>query len=241
MVVMKKVLTFFVIPPGLFIVILFLVSIWCIYTKTRSIGILISVIGLCAWLFSANVFSDAMLIPLESDFTIPESPRGDVIIVLSRGVYSGAPDLSGRGAPWDNTIARLVTAARLQRKLSIPVVVSREAGDTNKRFLVDLGVPRREVLSEDLGSDTIDNARFAAEICEKYNYRNPILVTAAYHMKRAVIAFEKAGAKVLPYPSSFRTWEGKNYGFYDYLPWSFENAAMAMKEYLGLVLYWLLY
>ena len=44
-------------------------------------------------------------------------------------------------------------------------------------------------------------------MCVKRGYEKPILVTSAIHMKRSLLAFEKAGLKVTAYPVAFRTWK----------------------------------
>ena len=71
--------------------------------------------------------------------------------------------------------------------------------------------------------------------------RNPILVTSAYHLERAVMSFEKVGLKVLPFPAGFKSWQGKQYRWKSYLPGNFLTASIAIKEYLGLVFYKFVY
>jgi uncharacterized SAM-binding protein YcdF (DUF218 family) len=75
----------------------------------------------------------------------------------------------------------------------------------------------------------------------KYNFKNPILVTSAYHMKRSVMSFERFGLTVLQVPTGFKTWKHKDYKWRDYLPESFEVAKTAIHEYLGLIFYKLAY
>ncbi|HCZ11822.1 MAG TPA: YdcF family protein [Nitrospiraceae bacterium] len=200
-------------------------------------------IGIFMWLLSISPVADAMLRGLESDFKIPENPRGDVIILLGGGVYDKVPDLSGIGAPSEEMIARLVTAVRLQKRLNVPVIISggavfkgRQAeAPIVKRFLVDLGIHSGKIIIEDKSRDTIENAKYTKAICEKNGFKKPILVTSAMHMRRSVMSYEKTGIKVVPVPSSFRTWVRK-YGWEDYLPGS-GNATAAIKEYAGFIFY----
>ena len=60
-----------------------------------------------------------------------------------------------------------------------------------KRFLTDLGVPDPMIIVEDKSRDTIENARYARQICERRGFVRPILVTSAYHLKRSVLSFSK--------------------------------------------------
>lgn len=56
-------------------------------------------------------------------------------------------------------------------------------------------------------------------------------------MKRPVLSFGKAGVRAAPVPANCRIWPGKTYGWEDYLPRRLDHAAIAIKEYLGLLFY----
>jgi uncharacterized SAM-binding protein YcdF (DUF218 family) len=105
------------------------------------------------------------------------------------------------------------------------------------RVLSDLGVPREKILVEAKSRDTVENARRTKEILAGNGLRRPLLVTSAYHMRRAVAVFEKAGIAVTPVPAGFRTWKGKPYPWVSYLPSSgaLLTSTNALREYLGLL------
>ena len=72
---------------------------------------------------------------------------------------------------------------------------------------------------------------------------NIILITSAFHMKRAKIIFEKEGIKVNPYPVDFRS---DNLSFYrivkNPLSWipntdSLHKTSFALKEIYGILIY----
>lgn len=245
MFILKKILTAFFLPPGILVSLMLLSGIWFLFKKNWKPGIINSLIGIFMWSLLISPVADALNRGLEADFKIPENPQGDVIILLGGGVYDKVPDLSGVGAPTEEMIGRLVTAVRLQKKLNLPIIVSGGAvfkgrkaeAPIAKRFIVDLGVPANKVIIEDKSRDTIENAKYANEICKKIGYRKPILVTSAYHMKRSVMSFEKAGMKVVPFPANFKTWKRDKYGLEAFLPQKFENSARALHEYLGLLFY----
>lgn len=248
MFIFKKILTSFLLPPGVFIVLLVFSGIWFLFKRQWKSGIINCLIGILMWLLFISPVADVLNRGLEADFKISENPQGDVIILLGGGVYDKVPDLSGIGAPTEEMIARLVAAVRLQKRLNVPIIVSGGAvfkgrkaeAPIAKRFIVDLGVPANKVIIEDKSRDTIENAKYTNEICKKLGYRNPILVTSAYHMKRSVMSFEKTGMDVLPFPANFKTWKNKSYGWEDYMPGS-GNAMGAIKEYIGFMFYKIAY
>ncbi|WP_333654286.1 YdcF family protein [Dissulfurispira sp.] len=241
---LKKILTAFLLPPGIFIVLLLFSGLWFLFKKNWKAGIINCFLGISMWAFSISPVEDAMLRGLESDFRIPENPHGDVIILLGGGVYDNAPDLSGIGAPLEDMLGRIITAVRLQKRLNVPVIVSGGAvfkgrkaeAPIVRRFLIDLGVPDKKVIIEDKSRDTIENAKYTAAICRKLGYNKPILVTSASHMRRSVMSFEKVGMKIMPFPANFKTWKNKKYGWEDCLPGSGKTRG-AMKEYIGLLFY----
>ena len=237
----KKLITPFLLPPGIFIAVLIFSGLLFL-RKSRKAGILNILIGISLWLFSIGPVSDTLIKGLENDLAMPADPRGDVIILLGGGVYDGVSDLTGVGAPSEDTLARIVTAVRLQKRLRVPVIVSggtvfpwkKAEAPVDRRFLMDLGVPADKILMEDKSRDTLENARYVKEICEKRLFRSPILITSAYHIKRAVLSFREFNMDVTPVPSNFKAWDRK-YGWADYLPGDLRGSMIACREYVGLL------
>lgn len=247
--ILKKLITPFLVPPGIFILLLILSGYVFWRRKKRRAARLHILLGLLLWLVTIVPVSDFMLRGLESGFKIPENPKGDVLILLGGGAYEEAADLTGAGSPSNEMLARIITAVRLQKRLDIPVIVSggkvfedRQAeAPIVKRILVDLGVRDNMVILEGRSRDTIENARYSSDISKKAGYKKPILVTSAFHMKRSVMSFKKVGVEVLPVPAGFKTWENKRYIWEDYLPHGLDNMDSAIKEYLGILFYKIAY
>ena len=246
MFILKGVLTPFILPPGIFITISIFTGAWFLHKNKWKAGIVTLIFGCFAWLLSITPVSDTMIRGLESEYSVPKNVKGDVIILLGSGVNDKAPDLSGSGAPSDGYFTRIVTAVRLQKKLHIPVIVSGvEDLDDNtamenhivRRFLTDLGVSADKIIIEGNSRDTFENAKFTQKICIRQGFINPILVTSAYHLRQAIISFEKVGLEVQPFPAGFKSWQRKHYGWRAYLPGDFLTASIAIKEYLGLIYY----
>lgn len=246
----KKIIAVFLMPPGIFIVLLSAGGIWLLGRRRWREGFASCAIAGVMWIISTAFFGSILIRGLEENYTIPKSPDGDVIVLLGGGVSDGAPDFSGTGSPSGEMMLRTVTAVRLQKLLKIPVIVSggevyssqtaTEAGVV-KRFLEDLGVPDNEIIEEGRSRDTIENAEYTGEICSAHGYRKLILVTSAFHMQRSVAIFRKAGLEVLPYPVNFRTWKNKSYGWQDFLPEGFDGISTVLHEYMGLLYFKLMY
>jgi len=249
LIVFRKAVSHFLVPPGLFIVLLILLSLSLLFKKQWRTGLITFIIAGSMWLLSIAPVTDRMLRGLEEGFSIPEHPQGDVIILLGGGINEGVADLSGVGAPSDESLSRIVTAVRLQRSLNLPVIVSagqalrekKAEAPIVKRYLVDLGVPEAKIIIEAKSGNTYENAKYSKDICEKMGYQHPILVTSAYHMRRALASFEKMGLKVLSHPAGFITRANRKYLWVDYLPGEFKAATIAIHEYVGLLFYRLIY
>ncbi len=247
----KKLAAAFLLPPGIFIALLLCFSGWLFLRKNVKAALVSLFLGCLLWGLSISPVADALLRGLEYDLSIPRNPKGDVIVLLGGGIYDNVPDLSGTGSPSEEMMGRLVTAARLFRKLNIPIIISggkvyKERGveaPVVKRFLEDLGIPSAMIITEDKSRDTMENAKNTAEICTQRGYHHALLVTSAYHMRRAVLAFRKAGREVVPLPADFRSLHGRRYGVQDYFPsmGDLKNSSLAMKEYAGLVFTMLAY
>lgn len=237
----------FAVPPGVFVAAMGCLGAVLFRRRRRRAGAAVLALAAALWALSTGPVSDALLRGLEERYPVPANPSADAIVLLGGGVSEGAPDVSGVGIPTAETIGRLVTAARLQKRLRVPVIVSGGAvfdgrkaeAPVARRFLVDLGVPPDGVIVEDGSRDTAGNARLSCAICRERGFRRILLVTSAFHMPRAVLLFERAGASVVPYPALHRTWRGKRPVWADYLPGAgfLRDSAAALKEHLAILAY----
>lgn len=244
---LKKFLTPFLLPPGIFIVILLCSGVWQARRKNWKAGVFNVVLALVLWLCSTAPVADFFMGGLEKGEKIPASLHGDVIILLGGGVYEYARDMSGRGVPSEEALSRLVTAVRAQKRMNVPVIASggawRQGGIPEagvlKRFLKDLGVPEKMIIMEERSRDTAENVRYCREICARYGFRTPLVVTSAYHMRRSVAAFKRAGMTVQSLPAFIMTGEREEYRWLHYLPsaGALQCTYAALHEYMGLLFY----
>lgn len=249
MFLIRKAIAAFILPPGIFIVILMFAAVWFFLRRKVAPGLVTFLIALVMWGASITPVSDALMRGLEHDFSIPRDPKGDVIVLLGGGVYGKVPDMTGTGAPSEEMYGRIVTAVRLQKKLDVPIIVSggkvfehKEAeAPIVRRFLLDLGVAPQKIIVEERSRDTFENAQYTKELCRELRLKRPVVVTSAYHLKRAVLSFRKAGMEVTPFPASFKSAQGKQYDWTDYLPGDYRRVAAAVHEYLGIAFYTTIY
>ncbi len=201
----------FVLPPGIFFMMFFLIAYFAWKKGERFAAKSIFALTLLFYLFSTHLVADTAMGAIESTYAPPAKPHGDVVIMLGGGAFSDVADVDGEGALTATPSARLLTAVRLAKKLDLPILVSggqvfQESGKEAllaKRTLLSLGVPKERILVEGTSQNTVQNAAYTAKILQEHNLTQPILVTSAFHMKRAVLNYEKLGIKVVPYPTDY--------------------------------------
>ena len=70
--------------------------------------------------------------------------------------------------------------------------------------LKKLHVPDSAIFIENQSRNTIENASFSKKLLEAKHLTPPyLLITSAFHMRRALLIFQKSNIKVIPYPAAF--------------------------------------
>ena len=94
---------------------------------------------------------------------------------------------------------------------------------------------------EDESHNTAENAVFTVALLQQQQIDTIILVTAASHMPRAAQSFSRQGVTVIAAPTGFVGGGGS--GFLDWLPsaGALSMSRNALHEYLGSLVYALLY
>lgn len=69
-----------------------------------------------------------------------------------------------------------------------------------KRLLIQLGIPDDRIVTETKSKNTRENAIYSKRIIDSMGIQKPVLlITSAYHMRRANACFEKINVPVIPY------------------------------------------
>lgn len=100
------------------------------------------------------------------------------------------------------------------------------------------GVDTSAVVLEETSRNTRENAALSAPLLRERGAKRVLLVTSAFHMKRAVACFEAAGIAVDAYPVDFRGYDPARSGG-TWLPRSgaLFDSTWALHEHLGRLVY----
>ncbi|MGD9642376.1 MAG: YdcF family protein [Elusimicrobiales bacterium] len=242
MFLLKKIFAAFLLPPGLFVLALAGLAVY-LRKRCRPAAVACTALAALLWAGSTEVFSDALLRPLEGAYKTPARPEGDVIILLCGGFRGGWKPFSASERLAPGTLERGAAAYKLQRETGLPVLISGGApfssepeAEAAAAFLRELGVPGDKLLTEVLARDTRENAEYSGRICRERGYKKAILITSAFHMPRAALLFGRLGGVDLePFPVARRA--GGPRWLRDWLPGSGEDTRRALNEYAGLLYY----
>ena len=79
-----------------------------------------------------------------------------------------------------------------------------------KQQMMKMGVPDTALLLEDKSRNTMENAQYSKQLLDAKGIEGPyLLVSSAYHMRRAKWIFDKVGLKTWPYPCNYVAGRGK--------------------------------
>ena len=195
----------FLTPPAVLILIALVGVLLALTGPRQPLGVAALTL-VCLYAAATPALSSYLLSRVEAG--LPQNPdlsAAQAIVVLGGDMHlaPAGPDTLG-----PLTLERVVFAARAYRQLNLPVAVSggRAAGaHTTLASLMkttletDLAVPVR--WAEDQSRTTFENAADTAERLGSESIRTVVLVTQAWHMKRALWSFEKVGMRALPWPA----------------------------------------
>jgi uncharacterized SAM-binding protein YcdF (DUF218 family) len=117
-------------------------------------------------------------------------------------------------------------------------------GDVLMVYATELGVPRDRILATGRVVNTDAEAHAVAALLagRVAGGATPrvLLVTSAFHMRRARMLFARAGVETVPFPVDFRVSEGKVFTLVDVLPnaVSLKQTETALHELYGMLFYW---
>ena len=195
-------------PPGIQLVMLLIaVLIWFRYRHLSFVLVLMATVSL--WLLSTGPVAHALMKNLEQrTATLPETPPSDAgaIVVLGAGVLGNTPEYDMEPQPGALLAQRLRYTVKLAKETGLPVLVSGGTfrGINEARvmadYLRDHGIKTRWL--EDKSRTTRDNALYTAELLKKEGIHKVLVVTHAWHMPRALIAFKQVALDAIPAPTS---------------------------------------
>lgn len=246
MIYLHKILPFFLLPFGL----TFILILTGVFFRRR----LFCIIGLVVLLLSSMpVTSNSLMRAVEGQavrMTVESMPDADAIVVLSGGMK-----ISPIGSPvveW-NDPDRFIGGIELYKAEKAPVIIFtggwvpwkpglEPEGKMLIHDAVNMGVNPDHMLTIGKVSNTAREAGAVSELLHKKlsNKTKPriLLVTSAYHMRRAMLLFKRAGLNVIPFPVDFQVSKG-SLSIMDFIPngHSLRQTEIALREIYGYLYY----
>jgi len=255
---LSKFLPLFAYPLGLACVLL--IAALAVRRRPRWQTTLVALTLVVLWLSGTRPLAATLVRSLERQHLPPATvPRAEVIVVLGGGSRTAdfprsTPELNEAGD-------RLLHAAWLYRQQAAPRILlsggripllgaaTVPEAETMAEFMTMMGVPREALVLEKTSRNTYENAVEIKKILDREGLSRIILVTSATHMPRAYRIFTKMGLTVTPAPTDFlvtdKDWVHLTRPEIDVqlinlLPTAgnLEDLSTALKEYIGLAIYW---
>mgnify|MGYP001819974769 CR=1 FL=1 len=242
-----------ILQPSMFLVILSAVALVLLFSTglAKKIGRWLGALALALYILMAfSPLPHVLLLVLENRFpptnlsSLETPPAG--IIVLG-GAIDTHVSLGRREVALNEAVERLTVAADLARRFpEAKLLVSGETRTVDDKnyienmVLISLGVALDRIIYESDSRNTYQNATMGAAVAKPAPGEIWLLVTSASHMPRSVGVFCKAGFRVKPLPVDYRTagWDDA-WLFFDRPSTGLHLMDTAVKEWLGLVAYWL--
>ena len=234
MYILSKLFTYLFLPPGIFILALFLAGLLSKRFRWGFVGL-----AVVFYMLTIKSVANFLLEPLEKKVDNQELNASAVVVL------AGGSNSDGVIKAYPEAFKREFYGFYLAKQKRLPIIFSgggldkeSEAQNAASDFVLMQNISnfKEPIYYEDKSLNTKQNAYFTAKLFSKLKLPKRVyLVTSAYHMKRAIIYFKKAGFQVAAKPVDFKV--EKSYNLYDYLPniRNFINSYKAIHEYIGIL------
>lgn len=203
-------------PIGLGWLVLLVATGVALYRRHRVTAAGCGVSALLLWSLAQAPLVGPLYRQLEAPWigqTADHAPAADAVVVLGGGWRPSRVEY--RHVDFTDAGDRFLVGVELCRLGRAPILVlggdpaRRDPGlppDSEQlaRWARDWGLSGTEIVSLGPVRTTRDEAVSAGELVRKRGWRKVLLVTSAFHMRRAVATFERAGVPVQPVACDFR-------------------------------------
>lgn len=251
MIYLHKILPFFLLPMGLT---LLLVLSGMVLRRRVLCWLGIIVFWLAGMPFVAN-FAMRTVEGWQIRQPVAIFAEADAIVVLSGGrvLAPGNPPVS----EWDDA-DRFFAGVELYKAGKAPLLIFTGGwtpwqpqlppeGQMLISYAVELGLQPAALLTTDKVVNTAEEARAVADLLVAKKKGGEarsrvLLVTSAFHMRRAKLLFERVGLEVVPFPVDFQVSTGRKLTLLDFLPSvnSLSRTETALREFYGILFYWVI-
>lgn len=189
--------------------------------------------------------STTMLRALETDLPVTPPPgHPPKAIIILGGDTIRAADEPLKARPGLLTLDRLRTGVELQHRTGLPILVT---GGSTQEHTVPVALVMQRSLTDDFGAtvrwvepksrDTWENARFSEAILREAGIDSVYVVTHAWHMRRALLAFSGTGLTVTAAPVPPDNPLGPEAGDFLPRPSAWQTGYYALHEFIGYAFY----
>ena len=220
--ILSKLLVF-IIAPIVWIIVLLFVSVFS-KIEVRKKKSLFWAFGLLLFFSNSFIFDETIRM-----WEIPAT-RFENLKTYDAGIWLGGisvydDDLDR--AQFNRNNDRLIQAVELYRKGIIKKIIftggsgrilrpEMKEGNYVNRYLLYMGIPEKDFLIESESQNTRENAMFTKALIDKHNIKGDfLLITSAFHMRRSLGCFNKAGIVVTHYSAD--RYSGPRKFEFDYL------------------------
>ena len=242
MIYLHKLLSLFIMPIMVFLGLILI----CNYKGYKKLTYLFSILF---YIISTPIFSNFIMKIVEGEYKyqkLENLEKVDAIVILggmleiyefenNYSVEWQDPDRFFRGIELYNSFKSdkiVFTGGKSPFNMT-----SVSEGSVLKNYAVKYGVLEEDIIVTKEVLNTYDESLAVSEVLGEN--KTVILVTSAFHMKRAKLLFEQQGVKIIPYKVDFKSSINSSLYFIDFIPNSLalKKTEIALREILGRLYY----
>lgn len=241
MFLIKKLITAFILPP-ISLIALAAIGLWISRRFQRTGRWLAGLSLLSLAILSLPIVASALMRSLENRAPVQpqQLAKAQAIVILGGGTYHTPPEYA-TDTTSRHTLERIRYGVLLQKRSGLPILVSggapfggRPEADSMKEVIErELGGKVRWL--ENHSRDTPENANLSAATLWASNVSRIVLVSHAWHLRRAIPLFEKQGLEVVAAPTAFTTFPEAPLMLLLPSAAALERSSMALHEWFGIL------
>jgi len=254
MFILKKIISAFLYPLPLSLLLSFLGLYFLWFTNKQKVGKIVVSVGLVILtLLSYHFVAAKLLIPLERQYDVfdmndymssvmPNTGNEAAIkfVVVLGGGQTTDPKLPLLSQMNSAPVVRLMEGIRIYRQIpGSRLLVSGGGGyqvseaEVMARVAKEMGVPEKDIILETKSRDTRDEALFIKPMIGSEPF---VLVTTASHIPRSMALFKKLGMNPIASPIGHSIKDGPGLSHYSFFPspGNLCNTELAIHEYIGM-------
>lgn len=206
--------------------------------------------GAVLYVFSIEPVSNAIIRSLEAPLPVERQRKPDQVydaVVVLGGLTDDRAALASGLPSYNGASERMHAAFEILRENKAKTMIlsggtmypeSPSEAELLRRQLERWGADLSPVIVEGESRNTKENALFSARILKEKGAKSVLVVTSAFHMKRALACFEAAGIAADGYPVDFRGYDpARSSGTWLPRSGALFDSTWALHEHVGRLVY----